>query len=124
MPVPAWVAKINRKVFNPMEIKRGVRPVLIHVGRSSGKEYQTPLDALPVEDGYVFIPMYGVDKSDWVKNVLAAGHARLRVQGEETRLTSPRLISKDEAWELIEAGTKAPPERLNITDYLRMDLIS
>lgn len=124
MPVPAWVAKINRRVFNPMEIRRGVRPVLIHVGRSSGEEYQTPLDAHPVEGGYVFIIMYGADKSDWVKNILAAGQAKLRLEGAEIRLTSPRLISKDEAWKLIEEGTKAPPDWLSVTEYLRMDLIS
>jgi deazaflavin-dependent oxidoreductase (nitroreductase family) len=65
-----------------MEIKRGNRPVLSHVGRSSGKTYETPLDAHAVEGGYIFIANYGRD-SDWVKNILAAGTAALRVDGDE-----------------------------------------
>ncbi len=69
-------------------LKRGVRPVLTHVGRTSGKTYHTPLDAHPVENGYIFILMYGSD-SDWVKNVLAAGTAHLRVGGDEFELDPP-----------------------------------
>ena len=44
MPLPRWLAHINKRVFNPMEVRRGARPVLIHTGRSSGKTYRTPLD--------------------------------------------------------------------------------
>lgn len=51
MPVPKWVAKVNKRVFNPREIRRGNRPVLTHIGRSSGKIFQTPLDAHAVDGG-------------------------------------------------------------------------
>ena len=30
MPLPRWLAHINKRVFNPMEVRRGARPVLIH----------------------------------------------------------------------------------------------
>lgn len=121
MPVPMWVAKVNKRVFNPLELKRGVRPVLTHVGRSSGKTYRTPLDAHPVEGGYMFIVMYGSD-SDWVQNVLAAGSATLAKDGDELELGSPRLISKEAAWRLLSATTKAPPGFLRVTEYLQMDV--
>lgn len=121
MPVPMWVAQVNKRVFNRMELRRGVSPVLTHVGRSSGKIYRVPLDAHPVDDGYIFVVMYGSD-SDWVKNVLAAGTASLKVGGEEFNLRSPRLISKDEAWEQIDTVTKAPPKFLRVTEYLQMDV--
>ncbi len=32
MPVPAWIAQVNKRLFNKVELKRGVRPVLTHVG--------------------------------------------------------------------------------------------
>ena len=80
MPMPRWVAHVNRRVVNKAELKRGVRPLLTHVGRSSGKTYQVPLDAHPVDNGYLFIPLYG-SGSDWVKNVLATGTARLNPNG-------------------------------------------
>ena len=121
MPLPKWLAQIIKRTFNKMEIRRGVRPVLIHVGRSSGQSYETPLDAHPVESGYIFIANYGRD-SDWVKNILAAGTATLRLEGNEVALTSPTVISKEEALPLLPATSKWPPDLMNVTECLRMDL--
>ena len=121
MPLPRWLAQLNKRTFNKMEIKRGNRPVLSHVGRSSGKAYETPLDAHAVEGGYIFIANYGRD-SDWVKNILAAGTAALRVDGDEVALVSPRMVPKDEARQQMAAQTKWPPRRMNVTECLRMDI--
>ena len=119
--MPRWWTQINKRVFNPVELRRGVRPVLTHVGRYSGEVYRTPLDAHPVDGGYVFVLVYG-SRSDWVRNALAAGHARLTIDGQEIELTAPRLIGGDEAWHAIGATAKRPPGLLRITEYLRMDL--
>ncbi len=121
MPVPMWVAQVNKRVFNPREVRKGVRPVLTHVGRSSEKTYRTPLDAHAVEGGYIFIVMYGSD-SDWVQNVLAAGSATLKVDSDELELVSPRLVSKEDAWQLLPSTTKAPANFLRVTEYLQMDM--
>ena len=121
MPVPMWVAKVNKRVFNPMELRRGVRPVLTHVGRSSGTTYRTPLDAHPIDGGYIFIMVYG-SHSDWVQNVLAAGTATLEIDGDEFDLVSPRVVSKEDAWHLVSPTTKAPPGYLRVAEYLQMDL--
>ena len=108
MHLPRWLARFNRRVINPREVRRGKRPVLIHIGRSSGNTYRTPLDAHPSPDGYVFIPMYG-PRTDWVKNVLAAEEARLSIGGKEIELESPRLVSKKDVWPFLPASTKTPP---------------
>lgn len=121
MPLPRWLARINRRFLNPREIRRGVRPVLIHVGRSSGQVYRTPLDAHPVQDGYLFIPLYG-PRTDWVRNVLAAGTARLSIGGEEILLASPRMVRKQDVWPLLPAGAKPPAAVSAKTELLRMDL--
>jgi deazaflavin-dependent oxidoreductase (nitroreductase family) len=121
MPMPRWWTHINKRVFNPLELRRGVRPVLTHVGRSSGTTYRTPLDAHRVANGFVFILVYG-SRSDWVRNTLAAGHARLTIDGQELELTAPRLVSGEEAWEAIGDSVRRPPGVLRITEYLRMDL--
>jgi deazaflavin-dependent oxidoreductase (nitroreductase family) len=121
VPLPRWLARFNKRTFNKMEIRRGIRPVLSHVGRSSGKTYETPLDAHAVEGGYIFIANYGRD-SDWVKNILAAGTATLRAGGNEIALVSPRMVTKDEALRQMAAGIKWPPDRMNVTECLRMDI--
>jgi deazaflavin-dependent oxidoreductase (nitroreductase family) len=123
VPMPRWWTQINKRVFNPAELRRGTRPVLTHVGRSSGATYRTPLDAHPVDGGYVFILVYG-SRSDWVRNVLAAGHARLTLGEQDVELTAPRLISGQEAWRAIGEGVKRPPGFLRINEYLRMDRVN
>lgn len=121
MPMPRWWGQINKRVFNPLELNRGVRPVLTHVGRTSGTAYRTPLDAHSVEGGYVFVLVYG-SESDWVRNVLAAGHARLTIDGDDVNLTRPRLLDEDKAWQILPETVKRPPRFLRISEYLRMDL--
>lgn len=121
MPMPLWFGQINKRVFNKLELKRGKRPVLQHVGRKSGKAYRVPLDAHPVEGGYIFILVYG-SGSDWVQNILAAGSAKLERDGRVIELVAPRVISQEAAWELLPEATKAPPEFLKISEYLQMDV--
>jgi deazaflavin-dependent oxidoreductase (nitroreductase family) len=119
MPLPRWLAHINKRVFNPMEVRRGARPVLIHTGRSSGKTYRTPLDTHHLPDGYLFIPLYG-PRTDWVKNVLAAQAARLSIDGHEIELDSPRLVKKKDIWPMVPTTTKKYPGISGESELLRM----
>lgn len=121
MPMPLWWGKINKRVFNPIELRRGKRPTLTHVGRSSGKEYVTPLDAHPVEGGYMFILVYG-SKSDWVQNILASGTATLTKGGDTLELANPRVVSPDVALPLLGADVKVPSGLIKIEEFLQMDL--
>jgi len=121
MPLPRWLAHINKRVFNPMEVRRGARPVLIHTGRSSGKIYRTPLDAHRLPDGYLFIPLYG-PRTDWVKNALAAQSARLAIDGQEIELRSPRLVKKKDIWTIVPATSKSYPGISEESELLRMDI--
>ena len=120
MPMPRWWGQINKRVFNPREIRGGERAVLSHVGRTSGTSYRTPLDAHPVDGGFMFILVYG-SQSDWVQNVLAAGSASLRIDGEDIALTNPRIADEDEAWAALGPDVERPPKWLRITEFLRMD---
>lgn len=120
MPYPTWLAKINKRIFNQREIKRGKRPVVVHIGRSSGTLYETPLDAHPTKGGYVLVVRYGPG-SDWVRNILEAGTATLRVDGEEHRLESPRLVSQQEAVDELATGFDSGRAFFKAEHYLLMD---
>jgi len=122
IPLPRWLAHINKRVFNPIEVRRGARPVLIHTGRSSGKTYRTPLDAHPLPGGYLFIPLYG-PRTDWVRNVMAAQGARLSVDGQEIELRSPRLVKKKDIWPLVPTTSKSYPGISSESQLLRMDIL-
>ncbi|MCP3999016.1 MAG: nitroreductase family deazaflavin-dependent oxidoreductase [bacterium] len=119
MPMPLWWGHINKRIFNPFELKKGKRPTVTHVGRSSGKTYVTPLDAHQVDDGYMFILVYGA-KSDWVQNILAAGTAILRADGASLELNNPRVVNGDVAWPLL-GEDKKPSGFLKIDEFLWMD---
>jgi len=119
MPLPRWLAHINKRVFNPIEVRRGARPVLTHVGRSSGKTYRTPLDAHRLPDGYLFIPLYG-PRTDWVRNVLAAQGAQLSVDGRHIDLRAPRLVKKKEIWPLVPPTSQSYPGISDESLLLRM----
>ncbi|MDH6677088.1 deazaflavin-dependent oxidoreductase (nitroreductase family) [Rhodococcus sp. LBL1] len=121
MPMPLWWGHVNKRVFNPRAVAGGKWPVLTHVGRTSGATYRTPLDAFPVDGGYLFVLVYG-SGSDWVQNVLVSGGAQLRVDGREVELTAPRLVGEIEAFEAMPDDAKRPPKLLRITEFLRMDL--
>ena len=64
------------------------------------------------------VARYG-PKSDWVRNVLAAENATLRIRGEDHDLRSPRLVSLDEA---IAALVDEPPADFKkAEDFVLMD---
>ena len=121
MALPRWLAHINKRVFNPIEVRRGARPVLIHTGRTSGKTYRTPLDCHRLPDGYLFIPLYG-PRTDWVRNVLAAQAARLSIDGHEIELESPRLVRKKDIWPMVPPTRKSYLGITGDSELLRMDL--
>jgi deazaflavin-dependent oxidoreductase (nitroreductase family) len=95
MPIPKVVARLNRRGLN--RLTRRIAPrmpgfgVVVHRGRRSGREYQTPVNVFPTADGVRIALTYGAD-SDWVKNVLAAGGCRLLTRGRELSLTEPRVV--------------------------------
>ena len=120
MRMPLWWGKVNKRVFNPIVLRRGKSPTLTHVGRKSGKEFITPLDAYEVDDGYVFMMVYGT-RSDWVRNILASGNATLRKDGETFDLANPRVIDNAAAAGLLRDELKIPGY-VEIDEFLHMDL--
>lgn len=93
------VALFNRRVTNrvlgPVAARLPWFGIVHHVGRKSGREYETPVNIFRVPDGYAVALTYGPN-SDWVRNVLAAGGCEIAIGGVHHRLDSPKLV-RDEA---------------------------
>ena len=95
------VRRFNRAVTNRMQLRTAGTPgagaaVIRHVGRRSGKDYETPIGAFEIDDGYVVTLPYGPG-ADWVQNVLAAGSAVLVHEGRTLPVDRPELIDVAEA---------------------------
>ena len=80
MQLPQWL-RASIGISNPIQrMWAGWAPafgILEHVGRKSGKPCRTPLNVFSTDDG-VAILLTGPDR-DWLKNITAAGGARMRV---------------------------------------------
>ena len=70
-----FVRRLARSSIGPFTLIR-------HVGRRSGKVYETPIIARRVADGFVIELTYGPDV-DWHKHMMAAGGCTLVWHGQE-----------------------------------------
>jgi deazaflavin-dependent oxidoreductase (nitroreductase family) len=76
--------------------------LLTDVGRRSGRTYQTSLGAYAYGDGFILPLGYGT-RTDWYRNVMAAGTCTLAWKDRIYQLERPELISGPEvvrAWPL------------------------
>jgi hypothetical protein len=87
---------------NPYLIRRGLAGsgasdlvALEHVGRRSGIRRLTLLHAMPTADGVRFAVPLG-ERSEWARNVLAAGRCRMQYQDRLVELDQPRLLAPTE----------------------------
>lgn len=115
MQLPQSLARFNRYVTNPIQrLWAGWAPtfgILEHVGRKSGKTFRTPLSVFSTDDGVAIMLTYGPDR-DWLKNITAAGHARIRRHGKTIEVSGPRVVSKAEAAEHVTGAMRRPFARL------------
>jgi deazaflavin-dependent oxidoreductase (nitroreductase family) len=94
MIFPPLVERLQVKYFNPV-----VKPIarflpgmatIKHRGRKSGKPYETIVTAY--RKGNVLAIALGHGKTDWVKNVLAAGEADVHFIRRDVHLINPRIV--------------------------------
>lgn len=70
--------------------------VVRHVGRRSGRAYQTPVIAAQHDDCFLIALPYG-ERTDWLQNVLDKGSAAIVTNGHTYQVDRPRVIPMTEA---------------------------
>jgi deazaflavin-dependent oxidoreductase (nitroreductase family) len=94
MVFPPWLERLQIKYFNPMA--RRLAPYLPgfalvkHRGRTSGKSYETVVQAF--RKGPLLAIGLAHGKTNWVKNVLAAGQADVHLFRRDVHITNPRIV--------------------------------
>ena len=125
MPLPRSVARFNKVVTNPVaRVVAGRLPgfgIITHVGRRSGREYQTPVNVFRRSDAFVVALTYG--GGDWVENVLASGEAQLRTRGRTLDLDRPRIVT-DPARMCVPTPIRAILGLLQVDTFLWLDVSS
>jgi deazaflavin-dependent oxidoreductase (nitroreductase family) len=130
---PALVVRLlvrpMTKLLNPLIVRLAGRrhfrmaAQIRHVGRRSGRLYVTPAGA-HLHGGVIVIPLTFGSRSDWARNVRAAGGCSIRLNGRDYRAAEPEILDRDEAGELIKS-TFGPLERvglrmLGIRQFMRL----
>ncbi|KGN34288.1 hypothetical protein N802_13075 [Knoellia sinensis KCTC 19936] len=114
------------KYFNLLAVQVAGRPfvpvfaVVRHRGRTSGREYSTPVIVLKAPGAFV-VPIVWGKESDWVRNVLAAGGGTVRYKGQDHAVTDPQIVGVEEARAAAPSLLHGALERLpGGGDFLRL----
>jgi deazaflavin-dependent oxidoreductase (nitroreductase family) len=112
------------KVMRPLALRsagsqRSGVAVVRHVGRRSGRPYETPVAAVE-HDGSFLIPLPYGDRTDWLKNVLAAGSATLVTGGRSYEVDSPKVIPMSEAAGYFRPRDQRMQRRFGVDSALRL----
>jgi deazaflavin-dependent oxidoreductase (nitroreductase family) len=123
MPLPGWLARLNRGVTNrvtkPFAQRLPGFAVVNHDGRRSGQRYRTPVNMFRARDHYVIALTYGRDR-DWVKNVFAAGGCEVETMGTSIRLVDPRIVI-DEQCSLMPRPIRPILKGIGVTEFMELN---
>ncbi len=94
MICPPWFGRLQIKYISPLLRPLSKRMpglgVIKHRGRTSGKDYETIVT--PYRKGQVLAIGLAHGKTNWVKNVLAAGEADIQIGKKTLHLIHPRVL--------------------------------
>jgi deazaflavin-dependent oxidoreductase (nitroreductase family) len=123
MPIPMAVARFNRRATNRLTGRFAGRmtgfAIVTHRGRTSGREYRTPINVFRRTGGYAMALTYGPE-SQWVRNVLAAGGCEIETRGRHVKLTNPRIVH-DPRRRLVPPPIRVILGLMGVNDFLLLD---
>ena len=116
------MAHFNRRVTNhltrPLARRLPGFGIVIHTGRKSNREYETPVNVFKAPGGYLIALTYGAD-SEWVKNVLAADGCELITRAHSYHLSSPRIVPNANQHP-VPSLVRPALRLLRVTDFLHL----
>lgn len=116
--------RFHRAVGNPLQMRSAgtvgtYASVIRHVGRRTGRTYETPVWAAPTEDGFVIAIVYG-SPTDWPRNVLANGAAAIVHDGRTYLVERPEIVPMASARAYFPATLQRIHRRIRVDRCLRV----
>ena len=93
--------------------------VIEHRGRRSGSIFHTVVVVRPVADGFV-VPMPWGERTDWYRNVRAAGGCAIRWKGRYHQVDRPETLDPRSVMSAFNNFERAIMSRVGITQFLRL----
>jgi deazaflavin-dependent oxidoreductase (nitroreductase family) len=118
--------RLQRAMINPRQMRSAGTPgayasVIRHRGRTTGRLYETPVGAVPTEDGFVIALVYG-SRTQWLRNVLASGSATIVHEGQAHEVVQPELVATRSVEALFPEGDRRGFRLLGVSQCLRVRL--
>ena len=114
------LTRITRSLALRSAGSRGSNTSLVrHVGRRSGRTYETPVVAVE-HDGTFLIALPYAERTDWVKNVLASGSATLTIDGNTFEVREPDVVPMAEAAAYFRPKEQRMHRRFHVDSALRV----
>jgi deazaflavin-dependent oxidoreductase (nitroreductase family) len=123
--LPRWLARANKAGLN--RAVKHVAPwlptlgLVVHRGRKSGRRYETPVMVFRDGDTFLIALTYGGDRTEWIKNVVAAGGCELRTGGRVYAMGAPRVY-RDESRSGIRPLERQALRLLGSSDFLSLTI--
>ncbi len=124
MKFPIEIRSFNKRITNPIlgRIARsahGPFAIIRHVGRKSGKTYETPVIVFPFAGGFVLALTYGKEV-DWYRNVMAAGRCVVIWHQREYAVEKIEPITLEAAQPLLHQPETSILKLVNTQHFIRM----
>ncbi len=124
MPIPYSITKFNKHITNRFFLLFAgwIPPLAIveHRGRTSGRQYNTPILAFPTANGYVFTLTYGKNV-DWVKNLQASGYGILKYGGGTDQIHTFHFVTYEDVKKIYPGIVRLFLETIHVTDCLTVE---
>ncbi|EFV13511.1 nitroreductase family deazaflavin-dependent oxidoreductase [Segniliparus rugosus] len=92
---PKWFDRLQVRFMNPIIVQAA--PYLpgfaqiVHKGRKSGTTFRTPVNPIQTKGRFVVTLGHGT-YTDWVRNIIAAGGAEVRILGKTRRISNIKIV--------------------------------
>lgn len=117
MLMPEWLERAQIKYMNPLmaPISRFLPSfaTVTHFGRTSGTRYETTVNAFRKGNSVSIGLIHG--KTNWTKNVIAAGGADIRLfGGKQIRVVNPRIVEQGQGDPALTRSTRQLNKRAGV----------
>ena len=127
MHIPRFMRHVNRVFTNPImgPLARVMPPlaVLHHVGRTSGRNYSTPVVAFRSRERFVIPMTYGRDV-DWARNIVKAHGCQMEQMGRRFTTSNSRVVDFDAAEPELPGAVREAFRIADLPGYVLLDLQS
>ncbi len=124
MKIPNRIRYFNKRFLNRLTSKIarlswGPFSIVYHVGRHSGKLYETPIFVFRTEDGFLVALTYGT-QVDWYRNVSTRGCCKIEWHGPVYPINKLEQVDPEAALPYFPGFERTILRLVGIKDFIKM----